>query len=244
MGLSLTYQIFFGSSLVGLVPAYKKLYVERGELTHRRPQPAPEETWLYQEDGRINTWGKRGYNWREFRIHESDGWLVARPDLYVTEHCWVQNDVAWLSSRWGVTGMVVAVEDGDYWGYWLYERGRLTDQFCQEFERGLPGRPGHLAALLELAEADVAAYLLQMPQREDLHQGDLNGPSPEEVVADLEFARLNGKARPGDEFTRFSEFAVIDFLRLLRVPARLRNHCVEIDAPVTSEFWWRPWSLE
>lgn len=219
---------FFGSSLVGLVPAYEKLYVERGELTHRRPQPAPEETWLYQEDGRINTWGKRGYNWREFLIHESEGWRVARPDLYVTEHCWVQNDVARLSSRWGVTGMVVAVEDGDYWGYWLYERGRLTDQFCQEFERGLPGRPAHLAALLELAEADVAAYVLQMPQREDL----------------LEFARLNVKARPGDEFTRFSECSVIDFLRLLRVPARLRNQCVEIDAPVMSEFWWRPWSLE
>ncbi|MBT9584940.1 hypothetical protein IV102_16475 [bacterium] len=63
--------------------------------------------------------------------------------------------------------------------------------------RGLPGRPAHLAALLELAEADVAAYVLQMPQREDLHQGDENGPSPEEVVADLEFARLN--VRPGRE---------------------------------------------
>lgn len=118
---------------MGLVPAYEKLYVERGELIHRRPQPAPEETWLYQEDGRINTWGKRGYNWREFLIHESDGWLVARPDLYVTEHCWVQDDVARLTCRWDVAGLVVAVEDGDYWGYWLYERGRLTDQFCQRF---------------------------------------------------------------------------------------------------------------
>lgn len=77
-----------------------------------------------------------------------------------------------------------------------------------------------------LSPADVAPYLVQKP---DL---DLYPPLPDETWWQ-EWKRLDVPVRLGDEFTRFDECAVLDFLRLLRVRVELRQERIWPDKEMT-----------
>ena len=111
-----------------------------------------------------------------------------------------------VSGTLSCSGFLIRVYDGDYWEYELFDRGSLLDHFVQEVETS-EGRPpgqdaGDPAAIVSvfpwLNVQDVAPYLVQQ-----------NWDDP------AERQRLDVPARPGDEFRRFDECSVIDFLRLL-----------------------------
>src|SRR5205823_7465883 len=69
-----------------------------------------------------------------------------------------------------------------------------------------------------MTAADVAAYLVKEPHVPD----DPESPKSWEEY-EREYERLNTRARPEDEFTRFEECAVLDFLRLLGIGVGFRQ---------------------
>jgi len=131
-----------------------------------------------------------------------------------------------VSRQLGVPGLLVFVYDGDYWGYELFDRGEAVDHFVQVTwdapvtfpDRDTKGDAAVLARTLGLPEAEVAPYLLQW------HSWPDRSKTGKE------------RARPGDEFVRGDEAAVIDFLRALRVDVRLDGFLVEFGAPVWRSF--------
>lgn len=69
------------------------------------------------------------------------------------------------------------------------------------------------AGLPFLREEDISPYLIQ---------------KHDWIVPD----GANAPARPGDEFRRFDECAVLDFLRMLGVAVNLRKDCVCLESPI------------
>jgi|KBSMisStaDraftv2_1062788.scaffolds.fasta_scaffold219329_2 hypothetical protein len=131
-----------------------------------------------------------------------------------------------VSRQLGVPGLLAFVHDGDYWGYELFDHGEAIDHFVQMAADAPIAFPGVrcagdakvLARTLGLPEADVAPYLVQW------HDWD-------------ERRRLaDERARPGDEFTRWDECAVLDFLRAIGIDVGLVGYCVEFSAPVWRSF--------
>jgi len=131
-----------------------------------------------------------------------------------------------VSRQLGVAGLLVFVYDGDYWGYELFDRGEAKDHFVQTAMDPVITFPGKdctgnaavLAQALGLNEADVAPYLARWDRW------------PARAT------RANERARPGDEFTRWEECAVLDFLRAIDVDVRLAGYSVEFSAPIWRSF--------
>ncbi len=141
-----------------------------------------------------------------------------------------------VSRELNCAGFLIFVFDGDYWGYELFRDGVALDHFVQDQEESdtwfsesdCRGRPDLIAAEFPWVRADdAAAYLVQQP--------DVS-----ESVA--EYDRLDIRARPGDEFTRFDECAVLDFLRLLGVAVELRDHYVTLLSPIWRAFEIADWN--
>ncbi len=133
-----------------------------------------------------------------------------------------------VSRQLSCSGFLIRVYDGNFWEYELFKNGELLDHFVQEVETS-EGRPpgtdaGDVEAIVSvfpwLKANDVAPYLIQE-----------NWDDPEERL------RLDVRARPGDEFTRFDECSVLDFLRLLGVEVSLVDHYVTLGSPVAKQFW-------
>jgi len=119
-------------------------------------------------------------------------------------------------------GFLIFVYDGNYWGYEFFDHGEVLDHFVQEATGepiGFPGEDcrGNAAVLVEhlpfLNVADVASYLVQ---------------KTDWVIP----AGMNIPARPGDEFRRFDECAVLDFMRMLGVGVERHDGYVRLKAPV------------
>jgi hypothetical protein len=156
---------------------------------------------------------------RSYDLHERRGrWCLLQWDGGWE---WQERRAAQLhvSKQLGVPGLMVFVYDGDYWGYELFDRGEAKDHFVQTSmdpvitfrEADCSGDAAVLAATLGLDEAVVAPYL----------------------------ARWHGwheRARPSDEFTRWDECAVLDFLRTIGVDVALAGYAVEFAAPVWRSF--------
>lgn len=160
-----------------------------------------------------------------------------------------------VSRALGCIGMFAFVYDGDYWGYELVRDGRGCDQFVSyqepsEADRWFPGKdmsgnPAMLAAQFDCVDADTAAaYLVRQPDASEYLGPDrTQWPAQWQAMRD----RLDVRARPGDEFTRFDDCAILDFLRLLRVGVELRPmpqtpdrpmwRAVTLATPVVREFW-------
>jgi hypothetical protein len=127
-----------------------------------------------------------------------------------------------VSRSLGCPGFLIFVYDGNYWGYEFFDRGEVIDHFVQEATGepiGFPGEdcrgnPHVVAARLPfLRVEDIAAYLVQ--KRDWVIPEGMDVP-----------------ARLGDEFRRFDECAVLDFLRMLGVATEIRDHCVRLKAPL------------
>lgn len=127
-----------------------------------------------------------------------------------------------VSRRLWCPGFFVFVYDGDYWGYEFFHHGDALDQFVQEEVEGpnwFPDRDsrGNAAVVVErlpfLCADNIAPYLVQ---------------KRDWVIPD----GMDIPARDGDQFSRFDECAVLDFLRMLGVLVDLRGSYVEVQSPV------------
>jgi hypothetical protein len=127
-----------------------------------------------------------------------------------------------VSQRLWCPGFLVFVYDGDYWGYEFFLHGTPLDHFVQEATGqpvGFPGEDCHgnpqvIAEHLPwLRVEDVAPYLVQ--------KHDWVIPEGADVPA-----------RPGDEFRRFDECSVVDFLRMLGIAVEVRDQYVRLRSSV------------
>jgi hypothetical protein len=131
-----------------------------------------------------------------------------------------------VSRQLNTAGLLVFVYDGDYWGYELFDRGEEKDHFVQTAmdpvitfpNRNLDGDAAVLARTLGVNEADVAPYLARWHGWHERAR------------------RAKERARPGDEFTRWEECAVLDFLRALEIDVALEGLSVEFRAPIWRSF--------
>jgi hypothetical protein len=171
--------------------------------------------------------------------------LVPEPDRRRAHHvrhrlgrwCILEWDAGWewtlrreaqlhVSRQLGVPGLLVFVYDGDYWGYELFDRGEALDHFVQtsmdpviKFPgRNMDGDAAVLAKTLGLDEAVVAPYLARWHGWHERAR------------------RMQERARPDDEFTRWDEAAVVDFLRAIEVDVALTGYSVEFRAPLWRSF--------
>jgi hypothetical protein len=163
----------------------------------------------HDESGSLNFYG------------EHNGWVVV--DLGGGWEWKVRREAQLVVSRsvW-CPGFLIFAYDGNYWGYEFFDRGEVIDHFVQEAigePIGFPGEDcrGNPRAIAErlpfLRVEDVAPYLMQ--KRDFVIPEGMNVP-----------------ARPGDEFRRFDECAVLDFLRMLGVLVEIRDHKVHLKAPL------------
>lgn len=163
-----------------------------------------------------------GADWQRIDFHrEIDDWVVVSLDggWEWKERRELQLSV---SSRLWCPGFLIFVYDGDYWGYEFFDHGEVFDRFVQEATGepiGFPNancreRPDVLASHLpHLRARDIAPYLVQ--------KHDFAIPEGMDV-----------SARPGDEFRRFDECGVLDFLRMLGVDVVLQGGYVQVRSPV------------
>jgi len=172
---------------------------------------------------------------KEGRPLQSTGQDCQRIDFYQECDSWVvvSLDRGWewkerreaqisVSRRLWCPGFLVFVYDGNYWGYEFFAHGKVFDHFVQEAVGPSVGFPGEdcrgkpeliVEHIPSLQAEDFVPYLVQM------HDW---------VVPE----GANIPARPGDEFGRFEECAVVDFLRMLGVPIRLQEGYVCPQTPV------------
>ncbi len=238
MGLKLRYNLFYDLKPGLIYQALVHYWKEEGERLMKREYERTGD-WrsitsmgskLYQPDG----------PWTLFEWSSGWEWVVRRQaQLYVSR----------VFER---PGLLVFVDDGDYWGYELFNSGRYIDHFVQNRDAGADWFPGQdcrgnaelFAAQFPHLHLDVtklASYLIQDPwlTEEEFNQAQAQGEEAfreKMYEADLESERLNVPANEGDEFTRFSECAVLDFLRFLGLHIELRAHYVTPLAPLWHDF--------
>lgn len=223
MGLSLRLNLFHEVSAEAVLRAVGAFYEGQG----KRLVNHGDEFWalhLHEREGAWTTlWLDGGWEWNVRRQAQLD-----------------------VSRRLGCAGFLIFVFDGDYWGYEFFSHGEVLDQFVQEDpEDGVgwfPGRllvgdAGVLARRLGLRSDDVKSYLVRDPTMSHA----AFGLDADDVTAHLDLqeqsSKLDVPARPGDEFTRFHECSVLDFLRLLGVDVELRDGRVRLLSPEHRRFW-------
>jgi hypothetical protein len=194
----------------------------RYQLFHNTTAAAVHGAYVsfYEERGRPLQFA--GEDRQRIDFHdENNGWVVVALDggWEWKERREVQ---LFISRRLWCAGFLAFVYDGDYWGYEFFDHGTAFDHFVQDGTGqpiGFPGencrgRPEVLVKHLPfLRVEDIAPYLVQM------HDWVI----PE---------GMNVPARPGDEFSRFEECALLDFLRMLGVHVVLQDRYVRVQSPV------------
>lgn len=224
MGLKLRMNLFRGVTAADIHAAFEAFHAARGKRLLGR-----------------------GDDFRAFRLHARQGewttlWLDGGWEWEVRR----QAQLA-VSRALRCAGLLVFVDDGDYWGYELFDSGEVLDQFVQEDPedgqegwfpgKSLTGNAGLLARCLRARLEDVEPHLIQDPVSSGgawrIDADDLEALSARGSAR----ARLDVPARPGDEFTRFAECSVLDFLRMLGVDVALRSGCVRLAAPEFRRFW-------
>ncbi len=132
-------------------------------------------------------------------------------------------------------GFLIFVYDGDYWGYELFKDGTVLDHFVSNMDEGkwhfpddpCTGNAQLLATYLDwLSASDIVPYLVQYP---DFDGTDL--PKFQRYEAELDIP-----PRPGDEFSRFSDLAALNFLRLLGIRIGVVNGYVTPQTPLWRQF--------
>jgi hypothetical protein len=175
---------------------------------------------FYEQRGR--PFAHKGTDHKRIDFHcENNGWVIVSLDggWEWKERREVQ---LFVSRRLWCPGFLVFVYDGEYWGYEFFNHGAVLDHFVQESTGqpiGFPGedchgRPEILGEHLPfLSVADIAPYLVQCT--------DFVIPEG-----------LDVPARAGDEFRRFDECSILDFLRMLGVTVELRDGYVRVQSPI------------
>jgi hypothetical protein len=186
--------------------------------------------------GRRYVFLRGGGDAARFELHERDGdWVALRQeigwDLGLTREA-----NAFASRELGCAVLFVFAHEGTTWGYELVRAGKAVDRFVQDPDQAriwfpadpAPGDSARVAELVRgLAPEDVAPYLVRRP-------ASWEHPDPREYLAQLR--RRNAPARAGDEFPRFHEMAVLDFLRLIGVRVERRGAEAHLAAPLFRSF--------
>lgn len=126
-----------------------------------------------------------------------------------------------VSYRLCCPGFLAFVYDGDYWGYKFFVNGIALDHFVQDPDECGYWFPGKLC----MGDAEILVAHLPQLDRNSLAAYLVQKPAP------------NVKAKPEDEFRRFDEFAVLDFLDSLGVPVSLQDGVVRVDSDIFKSFW-------
>jgi len=204
VGLKLRYNLFYSTSAAAVYDSFASFY---GRCGHR----------LQVVDGNDSRYWDERLDFHQ----EHHGWVVVGLD-----GGWewkLRRDAQFfVSQSLRCPGFLIFVYDGDYWGYEFFDGGEVIDHFVQE-PAGKPigfpgedcrGNPGLITEHLPFLQLDdIAPYLVQKPA----------WPIPED---------MNVPARPGDNFCRFDECAVLDFLGMLGVPTEIRFRIVLLKAPL------------
>ena len=220
MGLSLAYNLFYEVQQDKVFDALKRFYTQKGFVLDQSDEPEDEIDRARNDDDALEVFKSNG------------GWTVLTLDRgWVWQRELRREAQLAVSRQLSCSGFLIRVYDGDYWEYELFSNGIWLDHFVQEVETS-EGKPpgtnaGSPAAIVStfpwLKVDDVVPYLVQE-----------NWDDPEERQ------RLNVPAREGDEFCRFDECSVLDFLRLLGLKVDMIDHSVTLATPVYREFWIKP----
>jgi hypothetical protein len=223
LGLKLRYSLFYEVSPNAVYEAYRHFYTRRhftfseaGELSEKYELYVPNAGWT------ILGWNS-GWEWD----------IRREAQLFVSRelHC---------------PGFLIFVYDGDYWGYEFFSDGVVLDHFVQDMEEGKWHFPsdsctGNAQLLADnfdwLTVENVMPYLVQDPQ--------LDKTEPEVAFTKrMEYReyvdKLNIPPRPSDEYSRFSELAVLNFLRLLGIRIGVVDKYVVPQTAIWREFWVNP----
>ncbi len=232
MGLSLKLSMYLDVRPEQVYEAYAGFYAQRGQALRSSGEPGYEHTIYDVNGGWAIVFHGIGWDWEARRA--------------ALRH---------VSCELACVAMHVFVYDGDYWGYELLRAGEAIHQYVQDPEpsdgsdwfsgSSTAGDARAVVATLPwLSAADVAPYLVRKVHVSDVAPG--RDVHEQRAAWRAAHARLNVKARPGDEFGRFDECAVLDFLRLLRVDVQLRPHpvhgyrCVTLMTPPRHTYWTPP----
>lgn len=203
VGLKLRYSLFYGVQPAEVYDVYARFWAAVGHpLCDPQYDPA----------------NPHRHRFEELALHEpGNGWMILSWNAG-WEYALRRQAQMVVSATLGCSGLFVFVFDGDFWGYELFRNGVALDHFVQDpaqcntlFDAycDCRGKPERIATEFPwLRTEDLAPYLVQLP--------DMS-------ISDAEYERLDVPARAGDEFTRFAECSVLDFLRLLGIAVKLSN---------------------
>jgi hypothetical protein len=220
MGLKLRYNLFYGVHHNDVYDAYAQFYAGIG-------QPLVD----------------KGDKSRELAIHENENnWVVLKLDGGWEREV-RQQAYLFTSKILSCPGFFIYVYDGEYWGFELFSNGEVIDNFVNDTEPNSPayypddgscdGNPDVIVEQFPyLAKDDVTPYLVRKIWPYE------SGMSKEEY--DIWEKKTDVPPRPGDEYTRFAECSVLNFLRMLGIMVAVRNRYVELDAPPYRSFWIEP----
>jgi hypothetical protein len=213
MGLKLRLCLFCGVGHEDVLTAYQQFYRGHNQLL----LPEAFELGSYQQ----------------FEFYQrADNWVIVGLDGG-WERSTRQAAFLSISQSLSCAGFFIYVYDGDYWGYELFSKGIIHDQFisvndpdgpyyCDDVPSGCDGDVSLIKSHFPfLNEADISPYLV----RETYPDISPDVPVSEQSRQYHEYQKLvDIPPRSGDEFTRFDECSVLNFLRMLGVEVELRAY--------------------
>lgn len=146
-------------------------------------------------------------------IYAFPRWTVV--DIYMEPEYWIRERQLEISKQLHCAGLFLFEYDGDYWGYELFNNGEVVDRFTTNasynwYFKGCEcaGSAKRLADCFPFIEEDVfTPYLVRLPNWDEVEMD--------------EYERLESETdhppREGDEYNRWDEAAVLNFLRALGV---------------------------
>jgi hypothetical protein len=221
VGLKLRNALFRDVDAPDIYAALARFYAARGEVLVEDESPDCHK--LLRRSGRwcVHRWD-RGWEW-----------TIRRAAM---QH---------VSLALGTPALLVFVYDGGYWGYELLVNGEVVDRFVQAREdvaawfpfpgERCEGDADVLARAVDVPVGQLDPYLVRHALMEVVAE---DSEEYDRAWGRYEAARqaLDVKARPGDEFTRFAECAVLDFLRAIGVSVELEDHYVTFSGDVWGSF--------
>jgi hypothetical protein len=212
VGLNLRLNLFYQVEAADVWGALRALHASRGvDVVETTARSDGYELYALDSNWCVLGWDA-GWEWKDRR----------EAQLFVSE-------------RLCCKGLLVFVFGGAYFGYELFQNGKVLDRFVQ-YPPGdgqqvwFPDDPAS-------GDADVVAACFPEVTAEQVRPYLVRRPPYGEDEASLQ--RLNVPAREGDEFRRFDECAVLDFLRLLGVRVEMQDGYVTLLAPT-----WKCFAVE
>lgn len=162
-------------------------------------------------------------------------------DIFMEPEHWIRERHLFVSGMLHCPGLFIFEYDGDYWGYELFDNGVVLDRFTSNANysgyfagQDCRGAPGILAEKLPFVNIEnIKPYLVRLPDWETVSEDEYDKFQRETDVP----------PRLGDQFRRWDECAVLNFLRALGITGNLSGG-FEFSAPVYAEIDSRDFGTE